>query len=196
MKHLNTINTQTVGILHNELQKHKIEDITNIYLVGSRLYGTHNNSSDYDFLVVTRNTQGKSINHPVVNATVFSMEKFQKALNDNKILVLEAYFSPKEFRIKEELSFSFEKDLDALRKNGYKTVTETLEIAKKNSRNYYICRNKLFHAYRVLDFMNQIIDEDRIISFSSSNELYYALLEEHDLYEKKIAELEALLKRQ
>lgn len=44
--------------------------------------------------------------------------------------------------------------------------------------------------------MNQIIAEDTIFSCDASNDLYYALLDEHDLYKKKVAEMEALLDKE
>ena len=64
-------------------------NVLNVYLYGSRVYGTNSEQSDYDYVVVcnsvsTESDRLDSSDNPL-SITLYSKENFQSKINENKI---------------------------------------------------------------------------------------------------------------
>lgn len=91
-----------------------LKQITDIFLYGSRAYGTFTPSSDYDFIVIAKDaTNGKQFNNQFMNITEYTPEHFQEKLNENKPFSIECFMLPEEFKLLNKTKF-------VLKLNNYK----------------------------------------------------------------------------
>lgn len=152
--------------------------ILNKYPFGSRVYGTHTEDSDYDYIVVV----DEYFNSNDTNTHVFTPASFQVALDNHDIAALEAYFLPRENKIKHTVSFNFILDKFKLRRSistiasnsyvkGKKKLTVTGDYDKKAGIK------SVFHSLRILDFATQIAVHGKIEDYSSSNWIWEDILE-------------------
>jgi predicted nucleotidyltransferase len=77
--------------------------VKNIYVFGSQVYGNINSNSDWDFIMIanTPNTN-QEIRSGDFNIHVMTEEQFLKNLKEHHSSSVEVFFTPKEFRLKEE----------------------------------------------------------------------------------------------
>jgi hypothetical protein len=87
---------------------------------------------------------------------------------------LECIFLPKELVLKETKQYPFKLNLKALSEYAIEKSTEdfsrALRISSLKEEDLYI--KAIFHAIRTLDFAKQIMLNDKIIDYSSSNEVW------------------------
>ena len=79
------------------------ENYINIYLRGSRLFGTANDKSDYDYIVVVKDFTDYPLTAEDGNESYAFVTKsaWERIARKNQIEFFEALFAPKEFKIKE-----------------------------------------------------------------------------------------------
>lgn len=150
-------------------------DILNIYPYGSRVYGTATESSDWDYIIVTKSGEPKKeIKVTNMDATLYSQEQFQIEINNHEISVLECLSLPPEQAILQNVEFSFELDLQTLRHSISSKASNSFVKAKKKltvtaDYNEKIALKSLFHSLKIPMFGSQIADNGKIIDFSCAN---------------------------
>jgi predicted nucleotidyltransferase len=88
MENLNLIHT----LIYDEYELIP-EDIFGIYLFGSRIYQTHSETSDFDYILITfKDINNKEIKHPIANIHIYNLDYFKEELNNCQIQFLEIFF--------------------------------------------------------------------------------------------------------
>lgn len=133
---------------------------------GSRVYGTHNEKSDYDYLAIVLGGQtGIEYDWHDINITIYSHKDFQDQLKECKIHALEAYFH-------QEIPFYFKLNLGKLRSSLSEKASHSFVKAKKKievGTDYYIGWKSLFHSLRILNFGIQIGKHGKIVNYGEAN---------------------------
>jgi predicted nucleotidyltransferase len=149
------------------------EKVLNVYLFGSHVYGTNHENSDIDVILVAKTY----FDSKDVNIHVYTQTQFQSLLDKGEIQMLECFFAPKAFVLKETVLFKIEFN---------KTFSENLRIAISTicSNSWVKGKKKLiiqgdydlnlalksvFHSLRILDYGIQISENQQIINFKSCN---------------------------
>ncbi len=151
-------------------------EILNIYLLGSRLWGTAGPQSDWDFLIVLKSLpSGKATTHNAeIDATLYSKEKFLENSKENSFLELLCRFLPQEYVWRE--SVDLKKEICVIPKLLIKSVKEEADrdwnFAKKQIEKQNIEKGKkiLIHLLRMLQITIQILQNT-----SSSIDFYVGL---------------------
>lgn len=154
------------------------KSIKNLYLYGSRVYGTNDSMSDYDFIIICDDVDGKidGLTSPdeKYNATLYSVEKFQEEIDNHEISILECLFLPEAKIFKKEIDFTFELELNKLRSSiSTKSSNSWVKCKKKlivdDDYNPLIAKKSLFHVFRILHFGIQIAKNGKIIDYTEAN---------------------------
>lgn len=147
---------------------------------GSRVYGTHKDDSDYDYIAVVpenrRADTGTEFCRNKVNVHIYNRRDFQDQLHRHKIHALEAYFLPD----RPCAGFEFRLDLGTLRSSLSEKASHSFVKAKKKiavERDFYAGWKSLFHSLRILTFGVQIATAGRIIDYSAANAHWFAIRE-------------------
>lgn len=144
-----------------------------VFPYGSRVYGTYDEKSDHDFIVIVPD------GHTVVNGTelrdgdynihVYHKKDWQDQLNLHKINTLEChYLCP----FLSEKHFDFKLDKTLLRNELSQKSNHSFVKAKKKievEKDYYVGWKSLFHSLRILTFGIQIASEGNIYNYASAN---------------------------
>lgn len=156
------------------------KEVINIYSYGSRVYGTHSESSDHDFIIIVNKDVHEfdlmSIDKKI-NVHLYSTDAFANQLEQHKIAALECFFLPTKFLLKNKLKFTFDLNKEKLRSSISEKASHSWVKAKKKfeieaDRNIYIAKKSLFHSIRIIDFGIQIAKYNKIIDYSSSNNIW------------------------
>lgn len=158
------------------------EDILNIYPYGSRVYGSATETSDSDYVIVTKagmlNSGGfkqnaisnKSRN---IQGVLYSRSGFIDAINNYEITALECLSLPDEILIKKSWDFKIQKWED---KAFVKSIITKMSASWYSADNYAkddykdLAKKGIYHAVRILMFAQQIKDNHRVIDFTIANE--------------------------
>jgi predicted nucleotidyltransferase len=153
----------------------KEKDILNVYMIGSRVYGTDSFSSDYDYVVVTStDLNNREYRRGELNIHVYNKEHFQEKLNQQKVQFIEAFLSP--IKLKEEYSFYWNLDRARLVQEFSMNSDETFSgYLKARFEDKYLAYKKLFHSIRLLIFGLQILKFGKITDFSAANPVWEEL---------------------
>ena len=177
--------------------------IVNIYNYGSWVYGTNSATSDRDLMIVTRTNKPPLSYTDELNyfhkfelyklrneydVCVYSIENFEKLLENNYLLAVECIFFPDEFKLKQEIDFRpiylekyynpqrikevafyendtairmFDPDDDSIHQRQ-----STRSSQNGQSDSDYLFKS-LFHGFRNLDFAQQLIEKKSIEDFHS-----------------------------
>lgn len=147
----------------------------NVYAYGSRVYGTHKQHSDRDFIVVANISENKIDEKD--NVTLYNHLGFQQAIDEHEISVLECIFLPSKLVMKKTVGFDFNLDLSKLRHSISKKASNSWVKCKKKLTvpedfDAYIAKKSLFHSLRIISFGKQIAAWGRIRYYNSMNHLY------------------------
>ena len=146
------------------------ESILNIYKFGSHVYGTNDENSDEDYIVVAK----EYFESKDINLHVFTVNQFQDQLNNCDIQMLECYFLTDLHILKEFHKFNFILDKSKLR-TAISTISSNSWVKGKKKLTVMgdydvrLAIKSVFHSLRILDLGIQIAREGRIIDYSSSN---------------------------
>lgn len=149
------------------------DDIKNLYIYGSELYGTNHIQSDFDLIaVINTNEPHQNIVSDEFNIQVYSEQQFKTDLQLNNFPAIEMKFVPSWAVIKEsfELDVNIKKPL--LKDHGIKSALENLNEAKASASNMglkYLVKKRLFHAYRKLLFVEQLLKFGKINDFNAAD---------------------------
>jgi predicted nucleotidyltransferase len=89
-----------------------------VYIFGSRVYGTANEASDWDIMMVANNSvesiELTGLKNGIYNIHIYTPKKFQEDLNWHRINNLECIFAPDWAKLKEDRNWEFDYDLALL----------------------------------------------------------------------------------
>lgn len=152
--------------------------IHNIYLYGSRVYGTHQENSDYDVILVANNSvESTEIKHPIYNIHILTPDKFQEDLNWHRPNALECYYALEENKLQENFKFEFKLDKNKLRHSISHTNSNSYVKAKKKllQGDYHLGIKSLFHSLRIPMMAIQICEYGKIVDFQEANPIWLEL---------------------
>lgn len=176
------LETKDLSSLLNELyQKRKsyktiydyIKDnnILNIYIFGSQVYGTATPESDDDIIMVVK----EWFDSKDINIHVYTIESFQLLIDRHDIQALECIFAAKEFILKEtKIFYQYVINKQALR-NSVSTITSNSWVKGKKKLivagdyDLHLAIKSIFHSLRILDFGIQIATSGAIQNYGSMN---------------------------
>ena len=160
------------------------KDLVAVYCYGSRVYGTFNNESDYDFIIITSNKTQEQFSDNLININFFTSEEHQSRLETHEISAIECQFAPADSILLEKKKFKFKLDKSKLRhslsaKSSNSWVKAKKKLTVEDSYNLNVGRKSLFHSFRVLDFGMQLANNGKI-DFTSCNSLYKEIMEHYE----------------
>ena len=156
----------------NDIQKYIDDDnVLNIYPLGSRVYGSHTQDSDYDYILIC----WEYFDSMDINVHVYTVDQFKLALNNHDIQALECYYLPQDKIIKYKVTFNpLEIDKSKLR-TSISTITSNSWVKGKKkliiAGDYdpYLAIKSIFHSLRILDFGIQIATSGYIENYGFVN---------------------------
>lgn len=181
-----------MNIIISEIEKLINFKILHLYSYGSRVYGCNKPDSDFDFIIITNQNEDKidSIisNDGKINATLYSLEGFKKAIDNHEISVLEAIFLEKNF------IWDFDLDINKLRHSISQKSSNSFVKAKKKliDNEIIIAKKSLFHSLRMILFGIQIVKFGKINDYSEANYLFEEIINSESewiLWKEKYGEM-------
>ena len=160
-------------IEHSGLHKSRV---INMYLYGSVIYGTTNENSDYDILIIAKTPwPEREIKVNNYNIHILSMDRFMEGLKQHNIRNIECLFSPIKF-ISEGIGYTV--DIKGLRHSISHTVSNSWVKAKKKilQGDYYIGTKSLFHSLRISMFGKQLCEKNYINNWKCANYIWDELM--------------------
>lgn len=151
--------------------------IQNVYLFGSRVYGTDNQNSDYDFIVVCNNPYfEKEIKVDNYNIHLMTLDIYMSKLKNHLPTAVESFYLPEEFR-DESVKVSWSPNPQSLRHSFSHVSSNSWVKAKKklSQGDYDIGIKSLFHSLRIPLFGTQISKFGKIVDFSEANPIWEKL---------------------
>lgn len=157
--------------------------VLNIYPYGSKIYGTDDEYSDSDYIIVFKSAllpSGAFKDNAIssfdreIQGTCYSRTGFIDAINNYEIAALECLFLPEDKVIQKKMDFKITKWYDKefakkiVNKASSSWYFSTLAF---NDENYESSIKNVFHALRILDFGLQLKKHKKIVNFSSMNEI-------------------------
>lgn len=157
-------------------------NILNIYLHGSQVYGTATEKSDYDYIVILEdNTPEPNLITYFPNQKVelifYSKSEWVRRAQENDCDFLECYFLPEDKKIKETFIPEFKLVKEKIRSNFSAKASNSWVKCKKKltvekDYNPYIGKKSLWHSLRLIRFGIQILKYGKITDYSELNYLY------------------------
>jgi predicted nucleotidyltransferase len=151
----------------------------NIYLYGSRIYGTNRVDSDYDIILigaalVEHKELEAKINDARLNIHIITPDKFKRDLESHNIMNLECFFSPEWAKIQEKENLKFTLNKKKLAKNIIAQSFNSWQGGKfkLNEGDIYRGLKSVFHSLKMLIFAIQIMENGKIVDFTAANYLY------------------------
>ena len=156
--------------------------IWNIYLYGSRVYGTNTAQSDYDFLVlVSSQNDHREYNDGKCNIHAKNYDIFKDELWDYNMLAMECIYAPPFAKIQETMDFKQNMSKIYRRESAIELKRQSLSQshaawvrAKMMLVGSDIHRGmkSAWHSLRILMFARQILEKGEIYNFSEANEIW------------------------
>mgnify|MGYP000901063296 CR=1 FL=1 len=166
--------------------------IRNIYLYGSRVYGTNHQNSDFDVRIVADiNTPERSVNSGNYQIKIYSLNRFQEGIAKNEFPFVEFQFFPEWAKIRETSPYMAPIVNQRVKYSAIDYLNYHLELIKRgfnNSKDLYVLSKNLFHAIRVLVFAGELISTGTIADITIAKP-YYDDIFRHNFqsYEQMIA---------
>lgn len=156
--------------------------LLNLYAHGSHLYGTDNDGSDWDCMVIIETDEDFTmIQEGLYDIHVYSQKEFQRKLDSHAFDVIVSFCAP----IIQNVEMNFTLDKMKLRSCVSQKADHSYVKAKKKNiveKEYYLAKKSLFHSFRIFDFGSQFAKNGCIVDFKSCKEIHdeIMLLEEGD----------------
>jgi hypothetical protein len=177
------------------------ENLLSVFPYGSQVYGTANENSDYDYIVVCRDGSAQNdfaVTQENLSCHFYDELSFQDQLSRQKISAMECFFLPDNLVLLSKKKFNFKLNLETLRasiseKASHSWVKSKKKFEVEKDKDIYIAKKSLFHSFRIIDFGTQIAAHERIENYSSCNNLWEDIYtdpsERWDTYKEKYQEL-------
>jgi hypothetical protein len=175
------------------------EQFLAVYPYGSHIYGTADEKSDRDYILVSKGStlkngafRNNAISSPDydIQAVIYSRSGFQDAINNYEIGALECLSLKPEQALMSKWPFKIQKwsNQDMIKKIITK-ASDSWHLASLQVKDddcfTYLPRKGVFHALRILSFGLQLKAEQRIYDFSECNDIK-SLIDEDDFSQKII----------
>ncbi len=159
------------------------EDILAIYPYGSRVYGTASETSDYDYIVVTKGAflnsgafkqNAISSDDRKIQAVLYSRTGFIDALNNYEMGAIECIFLDSSQVLLSKWPFRIQKwDTKEMANKVIQKASASWHIASRQSKDGFkaIAKKGIFHSLRILMFGLQLKEYQTIYNYSEANEL-------------------------
>jgi hypothetical protein len=157
--------------------------VKNIYVFGSRVYGTSTYGSDWDFIVIANNSvSNQEVRSGDCNIHIITPSHFEKMLKDHHPGALECYFAPDEFKLLETIKFDFKLSIPSLRHSfSHVSSNSWVKCKKKLAQDdYYVGVKSLFHSMRIPMFGIQIAKFGKIVDFGCANKINDEIFSRND----------------
>jgi len=153
------------------------QDIICLYQYGSRIYGTHNNNSDYDFICITNNKIQDQLSISEIHVNFYTIEEHQRKIDEHEISALETLFLSSSFILKQHIKFDFTLNLQKLRHSISAKASNSFVKCKKKltvfeDLNENVGKKSLFHSFRIINFGIQLAKFGIIKDYGSCNKIY------------------------
>ena len=162
---------------------HKLK-VRNVYLYGSRIYGTAREGSDYDIIMIASHMleheeKRATVNGVLLNIHVITPDRFLADLKIHNIMNLECLFAPQWARLQEKLVLPIEINVKKLIKNNLAQSASSWHGGKMKIQSYNIYKGakSVFHSLKMLMFASQIAEANSITNFSIANHLFSELVD-------------------
>lgn len=168
--------------VHRILKALKIDEpVLNVYRYGSRIYGTADQNSDHDFIIVTKGAMLQSgafkqnaisSDNRNIQGVLYSRSGFTDAINNYDISALECLSLQPIDVLMSTWPFKVQKwDNKVMIKKIISKVSASWHTADMQARDGFKDRAKkgIFHALRILNFALQLKVNQRIDDFGSTN---------------------------
>lgn len=146
-------------------------NVLNIYIFGSRLYGTATVLSDVDMILVVK----EWFDSKNINTHVYTVSQFQLLLDRFDIQALECVFAPKQWVLKDGKHF----DMPVIDKSKLRVSISTIasnswvkgkkKLTVAGDYDLYLAIKSIFHSLRIIDYGIQIASSGMIQNFSTMN---------------------------
>lgn len=161
------------------------DNILNVYQFGSRVYGSDNVNSDFDYICVLK----EYVESDDINIHHYTVEQFHALLDNHDIQILECFFLADKYKLKETVDFYLYLDKGKLR-TAISTITSTSWVKGKKKLivmgdyDKWLAIKSVFHSLRILDFGIQIAQHSKIINYSSMNYVLEDLIKLSNEFDK------------
>jgi len=174
--------------------------VKNIFLYGSRVYGTATETSDWDIILIgshllAHEEKKMTVNGALLNIHIFTPDYFKDELKLHHPRTLECLFAPDWIILNNKVPLVQEISVKRL-------VMDTLNESRNRWKrakmcildsNFYTGQKSAFHSLRVLIFAIQIAEHGKIVDYSAANYLYPEIMEcdeiDWDYYKEKFLPL-------
>lgn len=161
------------------------DNILNIYLFGSTVYGTRNINSDNDYIIICKKLPETGTLENIGNNTFHyhTVGNFNQLLSLNEIQILECLFLPEKYILKRRIIFktasyinkeNLRRSVSTISSNSWVKGKKKLII--QGDYDKYLAIKSIFHSIRIIDFGIQIATHNEIIDYSSMNYIMFDLL--------------------
>ena len=175
-----------------------LEAVWNIYPYGSRVYGTADEKSDHDFIIVFKNSllesggfkdNAVSNGDKTIQGTAYSRGGFIDAINNYMMPALESISLPDNLITKKKFNFKINKfDEKEMVKSIITQSSNSWHIADLGWQREHrtsegpsrTTRKAIWHSIRMLMFGLQLKENQKVIRFDESNELLSTILEDQN----------------
>jgi predicted nucleotidyltransferase len=167
----------TLEEICKEVNKHP-KMVKGCYVFGSHVYGTSNNESDWDIVLIA-NASASEVEYKSdkLNVHILTPDKFAKDVRDNHIRAIECIFAPEWAILKPVINpEEFVYKQESFRHNISHTVSNSWVKCKKKLEqgDYHIGIKSIFHSLRIGQFGIQFASKGSI-DFSENNWLWEEL---------------------
>ncbi len=155
-------------------------NISSIFYYGSTVYETNNEKSDIDLIVVGM-YENLKLTISGIDIKYYSEKNFLNDIENHDLSCLECLWLDKKHIIKNNLFIEFELNKQKLRNEFSQKSSNSWVKAKKKltvEKDYspYIGKKSAWHALRILDFGKQIAINEKIVDYTSCNDLLPKIL--------------------
>jgi hypothetical protein len=159
------------------------EEVIAIYSYGSRVYGTASETSDHDYIIVTKGAFLKSgafkqnaisSEDRKIQGVLYSRSGFIDALNNYEIGALECLFLDPSVVVLSKWPFKLQKwDEKEMSSKIIQKASASWHIGSQQSKDGFkaIAKKGIFHALRILMFGVQLKENKKIVDYAEANEL-------------------------
>ena len=155
--------------------------IFNVIIFGSRVYGTHSEKSDWDIVIVAKNSvEAIEIKSDLYNIHIYTPDKFKQDLDWHMPKNLECIFAPDWAKLKEDIKYNLTLNIPKIRHatshvsfNSWVKCKNKLQVANE----YGVGVKSLFHAIRIPMFSTQIVNFGEIRDFQCANWVWNKICE-------------------
>jgi hypothetical protein len=159
------------------------EEVLAIYPYGSRVYGTASETSDHDYIIVTKGAFLKSgafkqnaisSEDKKIQGVLYSRSGFIDALNNYEIGALECLFLDPSVVVLSKWPFKLQKwDEKEMASKIIQKASASWHIGSQQSKDAFkaIAKKGIFHALRILMFGVQLKENKKIVDYAEANEL-------------------------